>query len=216
MTDRYARIAGVYDALCAVGSFGAVGCCRRDALRAIRPGDRVLFAGAGTGAEAVLAARAGARVTVLDRSPAMLRRAERRARDAGVTLVAIRSDILDHEAASYDTVVANFFLNVFAPDDMRRVLARLTASTAPDGRVVIGDVVLPRGRAARAATRLYWAGASMLFRMLTRNAVHPVYDYDIELNRLGFRTVDVRRRGCFASSVAASEHRPEATEARRS
>ena len=205
MTDRYARIAGTYDALCTLGSLGAVARCKRDALRVVRPGDRVLFAGAGTGEEAVLAAQTGAHVTIVDLSPAMLARATARARKAGASVVAIRGDILAHDAAPYDVVVANFFLNVFEPADMRRVLAKLTALTRPTGRLVIGDVILPGNPVYRTLTRLYWNGAILLFRILTRNAAHPVYDYETELRSAGFVVVDRRIRGWFGSLAAIRE-----------
>src|SRR5205814_4249506 len=53
---------------------------RRETVRAVvRPGDAVLDAACGTGDLAVLAARAGARVTGLDFSEAMLVRARRKA-----------------------------------------------------------------------------------------------------------------------------------------
>lgn len=209
MNDRYAGVAGCYDALCAFGSLGAVGRCKHDALRVVRPGDRVLFAGAGSGMEALEAARLGASVTVVDLSPAMIARATR---CSGGALKTECGDILRHTGGPYDVVTANFFLNVFDAPTMRTVLEKLAGLTAPDGRLVIGDVSPPPGRVARVATLAYWYGACLLFRFLTRNAVHPVYDYEAELARLGFRVENKRTRRlcgapCFVS-LSATRIRP--------
>lgn len=204
--DHYAHIARCYDALCALGSLGAVGRCKLDVLRIIKPGDAVLFAGAGTGGDAIAASRAGAKVTVAELSPAMIARFRKKPGAENIRVVA--GDILVFDAdEKFDAVVANFFLNVFPPETMREVLAKLARATAPGGRLVIGDVRLPEHGFARAFTLAYWFGATRLFRVLTANAVHPVYDYEEELRASGFVVRDGKARRllgapCFVSLVA--------------
>lgn len=204
--DRYAGIARGYDALCALGSLGAVGRCKRDALRVLRPGDTVLFAGAGAGRDAIAAARAGARVMVAELSPAMI--AHFRKKPGAETIRVIAGDILGFDdGEKFDAVVANFFLNVFPPETMRTVFGKLARATAPGGLLIIGDVRLPERGFARVFTRAYWFGATRLFRVLTANAVHPVYDYEKELREFGFVVRDKKTRRllgapCFVSLVA--------------
>lgn len=83
----YDRIASRYDVQHAVITGGADGRGRRALVAAtVREGDRVLDAGGGTGATALLAARAtgaAGRVWVLDMSRGMLRQARQRAKAAG-------------------------------------------------------------------------------------------------------------------------------------
>jgi NADPH-dependent 2,4-dienoyl-CoA reductase/sulfur reductase-like enzyme len=58
----------------------------------------------------------------------------------------VHSDILEFdEAAEYDQVVANFFLNVFPEDFMITVMKHLTTLVKPDGYFVVGDFHFPSG-----------------------------------------------------------------------
>ncbi|MEZ6018604.1 MAG: methyltransferase domain-containing protein [Planctomycetota bacterium] len=91
--DRYALVAPIYDLCTAVLTGGAIWRSRVCQLEVLEPGQHVLFAGGGTGRAAVEAARRGLRVTLVDRSPAMLARARRRAARAGVTVTCIEADL---------------------------------------------------------------------------------------------------------------------------
>ena len=76
------RIAPVYDVMNRVMTAGLDQRWRRETVKAVvRPGDRVLDAACGTGDLAIIAAKAGASVTGLDFSEAMLERARRKAAD---------------------------------------------------------------------------------------------------------------------------------------
>lgn len=75
---RYRLIAPIYDLLGALYTGRGIEATRRIIARSIQPGQRVLSLGGGTGREAEHALRRGAEVTLVDRSPSMLARAERR------------------------------------------------------------------------------------------------------------------------------------------
>src|SRR5689334_7452368 len=104
-------------------------------LRALRPapGLRWLDVATGTGAVAMLAARAGADVTGVDLAPGLIETARRLAGEEGL---AIRFETGDAEAlpvedASFDVVSSSMGL-IFAPDHaaVARELARVTAPGA--------------------------------------------------------------------------------------
>lgn len=199
LLGNYAGIAPIYDSLGAVYSGGAIGRCKRAALATIRPGDRVLFAGCGTGREALLALQRGASVTLLDRSEPMLSRARRRCQRAGTgtaTLECVQADLCDFApSGTFDVVVANFFLNVFRAAEMPRVLARLIDLARPEGHVVIGDFAPPvGGRSARLAQSLHHGVPMAAFRFLTGSAWHEIYDYASVAHSLA---VDVVREEDF-------------------
>jgi ubiquinone/menaquinone biosynthesis C-methylase UbiE len=95
----------------------------------IRPGQRVLDLATGTGAVALLAARAGAEVTGLDLAEPMIAKARAAAAQAGLD---VRFDLgnvehLPYDDASFDVVTSAFGF-VFAPDhanvadELRRVM----------------------------------------------------------------------------------------------
>lgn len=76
----------------------------------IAAGATVLDVGCGTGESAVLLGLRGARVTVMDRSPAMLRAATQRARDAGIHWTAIEGDAADlgrSNLGGYDLILCH-------------------------------------------------------------------------------------------------------------
>lgn len=101
----------------------------------ITSGEHVLDVGTGTGVVAITAARAGARVTGLDLTPALLEQARENARIAQQDLVWTEGDAeqLPYPDASFDVVLSQFG-HMFAPRpdvavaEMRRVLK-------PGGRV---------------------------------------------------------------------------------
>jgi len=70
----YGPVAGFYDWLAAFYSRGQIGASKRGQLEVIESGDRVLYAGVGRGADALMAARFGAHVTGVDLAPEMLER----------------------------------------------------------------------------------------------------------------------------------------------
>ena len=100
------------------------------------PGETVLDVGCGTGVAAITAARAGARVSALDLTPALLDHARENGRIAGYPDIAWTegdAEALPYPDASFDVVLSQFG-HIFAPRpavavaEMRRVLK-------PGGRV---------------------------------------------------------------------------------
>ncbi len=102
----------------------------------VAPGEDVLDVGAGTGVAAITAARAGARASAVDLTPALLEIARENARVAGVPDV--RWDEGDAEAlpypdASFDVVISQFG-HMFGPRP-ERVVAEMRRVLRPSGRV---------------------------------------------------------------------------------
>jgi SAM-dependent methyltransferase len=120
-----------------------------------QPGETWLDVGTGTGAVAVRAARAGAKVTGSDLAPALIETAKRLADEEGLE---IRYEVGDAEQlpyadGSYD-IVSSSFAAIFAPthDAVARELARVTRAggriglTAWDPEGGIGDSFRLLGR----------------------------------------------------------------------
>lgn len=159
----------------------------------------MLYAGVGRGQEAVEAAALGARVSGLDRAPAMLRRLRRCLAARGLSAELVEGDLFTFEAASggYDHVVAHFFLNVFPHETMREALALLAGCVAPGGRLVVSDF-------AAGSSAAYYRPVNVAAWLLGLAALHPIYDYVPELEALGFR---VTRRDAFGPFESISARR---------
>jgi demethylmenaquinone methyltransferase/2-methoxy-6-polyprenyl-1,4-benzoquinol methylase len=180
----YGRVAGVYDALGTLYSAGAIRRAKLEAVRSLEPGARVLFAGAGTGEEALAAKKRGAQVTLLDSSEAMLAVAKRRFdadRASGPEASFVHESLEHHRPdAPYDVVVASFFLNVFSERSLPGAVRHLAALVRAGGRLVVVDFAAPKApRALSALQRAYYLPPLALFGVVTKNPWHPLYDYAV-------------------------------------
>lgn len=142
---RYEHIAPFYDFLDLPFEAGR--------YRRIRPllwaglSGRLLDAGVGTGRN-IRHYPAGARVTGIDQSPAMLARAERR-REAtpAAEVVLRRMDVtaLALPDAEYDAAVATFLFCVLPEADQQPALRELCRVVRPGGEIRLLEYVRPRG-----------------------------------------------------------------------
>jgi len=145
LKTAYTLIAPIYDAAVAT----ATGTMRRrslEQLAGLSPGE-VLLSGIGTGLDLPWLPSIH-RYTGIDLTPAMLERARRRARDAGV---AIRLEVgdamaLPYAGDSFDCVVMHLILAVVpAPE---RALAESARVLRPGGRILLLDKFLRAGQRA--------------------------------------------------------------------
>ncbi|NUO55573.1 MAG: methyltransferase domain-containing protein [Hamadaea sp.] len=138
---------------------------------AVRPGDRLLDAGTGTGTVAALAVTRGAAVTAVDAEPSMLAYARERVPSAHVVEAILPE--LPFEDGVFDRVVANFVLNHVG--DPRAAVAELRRVTRPGGRVAVTIWPYPQPPLQR-----LWADAVEvpgLVRPADRVALAPEQDF---------------------------------------
>jgi len=181
-------VARVYDLLSWIYTGGQIARLKRRQASHLTTGARVLYVGVGTGEELTSALAAGARPTALDASPAMLERARARLGARGEEVAFCCEDLFAHAAPQpYDTVVANFFLNVFAESVLPRAVERLSELVRPGGMLLVGDFAPPVASVWESALqRAYYWPPLALFGWLTRNPWHPLYDYRPLAERSGF------------------------------
>ncbi len=168
---RYRRIAPFYDLLDGAFEYGR--------YRRIRPAlfaglsGRILEAGVGTGRN-LSSHPAGAEVTAIDLSAAMLRRARRRLRDAPASVALVRADVtrLPFADVTFDAAVESFLLCTL-PDSLQvPALEELARVTRPDGKIRLLEFIPPKGAFARWSARLWapwarWAYGAHLDRDVT-------------------------------------------------
>ena len=184
----YDLVAGTYEASSRLFSAGKIPASKRAQLPFVRPGDAVLYLGAGAGEDAIGACEQGAQVTCVDLSAGMIARLRRKLEKKGLEAELLVADAFELDRpGAYDAVAANYFLNVFRPDDMRRMLRHAAGMIKPGGLFLVADVAHPRGNAAsRAFNGLYSGAAMAAFWSLGLVPWHENYNYAAELTAEGF------------------------------
>lgn len=187
----YRHVARVYDLLATAYSLGAIDRAKAAHHAIIKPGDQVLYAGAGRGKEVAPACQLGAGVTCVEPCPAMATRLHRSLSEAGDGFTLVPQPIQSVFAEPrYDVVVAHFFLNVFDQAAMPGVLTNLCRFVKPGGHLVIADFA-PSGLQTNGLARLmraaYYRPLNLAGWLLRICALHPVYDYEPIVIRHGFK-----------------------------
>lgn len=178
MACGYERVASVYDALADFYSLGAIRRTQGSATSWIREADRVLLAGSGTAVELELCSVPGVSWTVLDSSRAMIARARRRTLRFGQSAEFVEMSLEDYATrAKFDVVLAPFFLNVFPTSEVPAALSRLTQTLRPGGTLVVADFACGGPPVLQLIRQLYYLPPLLLFRVLTGNPWHELYDY---------------------------------------
>jgi demethylmenaquinone methyltransferase/2-methoxy-6-polyprenyl-1,4-benzoquinol methylase len=143
--QMFNRIAPVYDAMNHAMTAGLDRRWRDLTVRTVvRPGDRVLDACCGTGDLAIAAQAAGAEVTGLDFSEAMLERA--RAKEPQVEWIPGDALALPFADGSFDAATVGFGVRNLA--DLELGLAELARVLRPGGSLGILEITRPRGALA--------------------------------------------------------------------
>lgn len=120
-------------------------------LADLKPGETVLDVGCGTGSLALVAKRAvgpeGA-VFGVDASPAMLARATKKARRAGLEVVFSQAPAqhLPHPDAEFDAVFSTLMLHHLPRGSRGECAAEIARVLKPGGRVLAVDFETPAGR----------------------------------------------------------------------
>jgi ubiquinone/menaquinone biosynthesis C-methylase UbiE len=163
--SRYRRIAPAYDLFDLPFEYLRYRPLRRMLFAGLS--GHILDAGVGTGRNMPFYP-AGAAVTGIDASPAMLARAESRRARLGVEVTLLERDIADTRlpGESFDAVVASFLFCVLAEEHHHVALSEIARLCKPGGEVRLLEYTRPNKPLRRALTGLWepwvrWAyGAS--------------------------------------------------------
>lgn len=176
----YDRLASVYDLLAGFYSGGGIRQAKCQHVSTLRPGQRVLYVGSGTGYECAQAAQLGADVTIAELSWAMLLHCKKRFEKLERPGTFLHADALSlHDEDGFDVVVAPFFLNTLNREGVTSALSHLSLLLRPGGRLVCVDFRAPqRSWGFRKIQELFYLPPLVMFHFLAGNPWHEIYDYD--------------------------------------
>ncbi len=176
---NYDRAVWFYEKSAKLYSGDQIAASKRYQLNHIRPGDKTIFLGVGSGEDALMAAEHGADVTCVDISPGMLAAVEGKLKAKNLSARLICKSAYDFsELDTFDVCCANYFLNVFKKPDMIRMLRHATKLVRVGGKFMIADVALPQGSTIqRAVNTAYRKFAMYSFWAMGLVPIHQDYDY---------------------------------------
>lgn len=147
----------------------------------IRPDDRVLLVGAGTGLDLELIPAAG-HVLATDITPSMVRRLQRRLERTGLRGEARIMDAQDMDLpdASFDKVVLNLILAV-VPDPVK-VIREAERVLKHEGGIVVFDKFVPPGKAISLGRRALNAVTAPLFSTIDRRFEDILATTDLQVD----------------------------------
>ncbi|GAB6101840.1 hypothetical protein JCM16138_10630 [Thermococcus atlanticus] len=157
----------------------------------IKPGQRVLDIGCGTGALTIRAAMRGARVKAIDINPRMLEIAGKKIEEAALThrveLCEMGVAELDTEAAeSYDAVMAGLCFSELSEDELRYALGEIMRILKPGGLLLIADEVVPRSPLKRVITLLIRLPLLLIAYLLTQTTTGAIKNLPEKVEEAGF------------------------------
>jgi ubiquinone/menaquinone biosynthesis C-methylase UbiE len=165
---------------------------KRIAADYVRPGDRVLEIGCGTGTLALMMAQRGAIVVGVDSSPMMLAEARRKASEADLAdAVEFHemdvSKLADHfPPDSFDVIVSTLAFSEFPLPARRYALTEARQLLRPGGRLLVADEVVPEGLGARLLFYAVRLPLVIITWLLTRTTTRALHRFPAALAEAGF------------------------------
>ncbi len=202
-----------YDLFNRLTSMGMDGLWRRETLKTVQPGMRVLDLGCGTGDLAIEAAKkvgGAGKVLGLDFSQNMLSVAQERAKRAGfngngpLKFILEKAENLPAGADSYDLVVSGFVLrNIY--ENIDAILEKVYRALKPSGEIRFLDITEPPNKLFRFAWHWYMTIVTGLYGKILFGKAYPVSyliesakrfvkpkEFKEKLEKIGFRDIQIK------------------------
>jgi len=155
---RFASLTRLFDPVVGIGTRERD--FKRRVLReaALRPGERVLDLGCGTGTLALMARKTEPEIEIvgLDADPEILRTARSKAdaANAPIQLIQGMSTELPFQDGEFDVVLSTLFFHHLRDEDKHATAVEIARVLKPEGRVAVGDLGRPQDPVMRVTAAL--------------------------------------------------------------
>lgn len=178
-------------------------------LAPVKPGQRVLDIGCGTGKLTLKAAKKGAFVKGIDLNPEMLAIVKKNAADEGFEQNVAFSEmgvaeLSGEEAESYDVVTSGLCFSELSEDEIRYGLAQIERILRPGGLLLIADEAQPNRWFQRILHRILRLPLALITYLLTQTTTKAVKNLPEKVASAGFLIESIRlnKRGDFLQLMA--------------
>jgi ubiquinone/menaquinone biosynthesis C-methylase UbiE len=156
----------------------------------------VLEIGCGNGDMGISIAKKGLRVTGLDISKNMIRNAQRKSINNGLTNIRFeQTDFLSYDTdEKFDYVILPYFLNIFPDEEVvKRILKKAISHMKPGGYILIADELNPNNLILSIIVNILRIPVFLFFQITTGMKYHRIHDLEKILATLNMEIIEEKR-----------------------
>ena len=179
----------------------------------VKPGEKILEIGVGTGILAIMCARKGAKVLGIDISPAMLEVARKKVREEGlkeaIELKEMSISEMDKLEGEFDLVIATLVFSELYSQEQDYALTQAYRLLRAEGKLIIGDETRPQNFFKYLIYFLVRLPLWLITFLLTQTTTRAVVGIEERIKKAGFRIIKLERSflDSFIYLVAVKERR---------
>jgi len=156
----------------------------------VNPGNRVLDLGCGTGTLAQMCIERGAEVTGVDANSGMLAVAKRNSPSANFINISL-SNLDEHfEDESFNIILSTLAFSELTRAERIHVLKQIKRILRVDGKVLIGDEIIPENFFAKCFYYAFRLPMRLLTWIVTQNTTTAISNFDDDVQEAGMEIVN--------------------------
>ena len=187
-----------YDQAVKIMTGGKIDTIKKIISLKIKPGEKVLDIGCGTGSLALQCVERGATVTGVDSSMFMLNECNKKIKELNlegqfnVVLDSVTQLEKNFKKESFDFIVSTMVVGEFPKDYMDYIFNSCKELLKPGGKIMIADEVWPKSFIYRQLFKIIMGILWIPQFLILRRAFYPIKDLEEIIIRAGFKIISVK------------------------
>ncbi len=179
-----------YDIGMGLLTWGSLTKIKRQIAGHVKPKNRVLDLGCGTGTLAQMCIERGAQVTGIDANSGMLEVAKRNSPSANYLNISL-SNLDEHlEDESFDIILSTLAFSELTRAERLHVLKQIKRLLKKGGQVFIGDEIIPENFFAKCIYYAFRLPMRLLTWIVTQNTTNAISNFDDDVREAGMEIVN--------------------------